>query len=61
MQGVPSPKTGRLMILILLMAFGAIFADKFSSKQYVPEFIRAGCLVVMTLMFFILYNFDDLS
>lgn len=55
-QSGPAPRAGRMMGLIIMLAVGAIFADKFSRKHYAPEFIRAGCLIGMTVLFFLLYN-----
>lgn len=55
-QGGSAPRSGKVMGLIIMLAIGAIFADKFSRNQFAPAFIRAGSLIGMTLMFFILYN-----
>ena len=51
-----APRSGRVAGLIIMLAIGAVFADKMSHKPYVPEFIRAGCLVGLTLMYFFLFN-----
>lgn len=59
-QGGPAPRAGRMMGLIIMLAIGAIFADKFSGKPYAPELIRAGCLIGMTVLFFMLYNHQNL-
>ena len=55
-QGGSAPRSGKVVGLIVLLAIGAIFSDKFSRNQFAPTFIRAGSLIGMTLMFFMLYN-----
>lgn len=50
------PRSGRVGGLIIMLAIGALYAEKISNKQYVPELIRAGCLIGMTLMYFFLFN-----
>jgi|GEM_PF-3235113 len=55
-QGGPAPRSGRIMGLIIMLGIGALFSEKFSRNQFAPAFIRAGCLIGLTLMFFMLYN-----
>jgi hypothetical protein len=55
-QGGPAPRAGKIVALIIGLAAGALFSDKVSNKQYVPEFVKAGCIIGMTVMFFILLN-----
>ncbi len=55
-NGGHAPRSGKIMGLIIMLAIGAIFSDKFSRNQFAPAFIRAGSLIGMTVLFFILYN-----
>ncbi len=54
--GGPAPRSGKIVGLIIVLAITATFSDKFSRNQYAPTFIRAGSLLGMTVLFFILYN-----
>ena len=54
--GGSAPRSGKIVGLIIMLAVGALFADKFSNKQFAPIFIRAGSLIGMTLLFLIMYN-----
>lgn len=54
--GGSAPRSGKIVGLIILLAVGALFADKFSNNQFAPTFIRAGSLIGMTLLFLILLN-----
>ncbi len=51
-----APRSGKIIGLIIMLAIGAIFSDKFSNNPYAPTFIKAGSLIGMTVLFFILYN-----
>ena len=55
-NGGSAPRSGKIMGLIIMLAIGAIFSDKFSNNPYAPSLIRAGSLIGMTVMFFVLYN-----
>ncbi len=55
-HGGSAPRSGRIMGLIIMLAIGAVFSDKFSRNQFAPTFIRAGSLVGMTGLLFILYT-----
>jgi len=55
-QGGSAPRSGKIVGLIIMLAIGAIFADKFNSNQYAPGFIRVGSLIGMTVLFLILYK-----
>lgn len=59
-DGGAAPRAGRMMGLIIMLAVAAIFSDKFSSKPYAPELIKAGSLIAMTVLYFMLYNHDNL-
>lgn len=52
----PAPRSGKIVGLIIMLAIAAIFSDKFSRNQFAPTFIRAGSLIGMTVLFFILLN-----
>lgn len=54
-QGGSALRSGRITGLIIMLAIGALFSDKFGRNQYAPIFIRAGSLIGMTVLFLILY------
>jgi len=55
-RGGPAPRARRFLGLIIMLAVGAMFSEKFTRKQFGPKFIQVGCLIGMTAVFFILYK-----
>ncbi len=56
MQGGPAPRGGRIMGLVIMLAAGALLAEKISNNPYAPGFIRVGCVLGLIGMLFILSN-----
>ena len=53
-QSGPAPRSGRILILIIMLALFALFADKTSNNPYAPGFIRVICLLGLIAMIFVL-------
>jgi hypothetical protein len=50
----PAPRSGRVVMVILGLGIGALFADKFGNHPFAHGFIRLGCLLGLVVFYFVL-------
>ena len=55
-QSVSAAGTGRVVGLVIMLAVAAVFSDKFSTNPFATGFIKAGAVMGMTLLFFLLFS-----
>lgn len=50
----PVHRSGRVVVVILGMAIGGLFAEKFGDHPFAHSLIRFGCLIGLVVFYFVL-------